>query len=60
MHAPEVDKPEGELWVAYAGTLGASYDVATLVEAAALLERRRLARAASKDDDQAPALPPCA
>lgn len=58
VHASEVDKPEGELWVTYAGTLGASYDVATLVEAAALLERRRLARTASPNDDGSPALPP--
>lgn len=40
-HAGEVAKPAGELWVTYAGTLGASYDVATLVQAAALLEARR-------------------
>ena len=38
INAPAVRKPEGELWVVYAGTLGASYDVATLVEAAALLD----------------------
>lgn len=42
--ASAVDKPEGELWVTYAGTLGASYDIATLVDAAAELERRREAR----------------
>lgn len=57
IHADEIDKTEGELWVAYAGTLGASYDVATLIEAAALLERQRLARSASPADDRAPALP---
>lgn len=44
-HANEIDKPDGEIWVTYAGTLGASYDLATLVEAAALLEQERLARA---------------
>ena len=32
--AAEVEKPEGELWVIYTGTLGASYDIATLIEAA--------------------------
>lgn len=42
--ADTIDKREGELWVTYAGTLGASYDVATLVEAAALLDRERCAR----------------
>lgn len=32
--APLAAKPEGEFWVAYAGTLGASYDIATLIRAA--------------------------
>ena len=36
----EIEKPAGEFWVVYAGTLGASYDVATLVEASALLAKR--------------------
>jgi len=36
-HAAEVAKPGGEFWVAYAGTLGASYDLATTVKAAAAL-----------------------
>ena len=57
-HAADVDKPAGELWVTYAGTLGASYDVITLVEAAALLERKRLTQAAAKGADPALALPP--
>ena len=39
----EIEKPEGELWATYAGTLGASYDLETLVRAAKLLEERRLA-----------------
>lgn len=30
-----ISKPDGEVWVTYAGTLGASYDLATLIEAAA-------------------------
>ena len=34
--AVEVHKPEGEFWVIYAGMLGASYDIATLIEAAKL------------------------
>ena len=33
-HAPSIDKPEGEFWATYAGTLGASYDLETLVRAA--------------------------
>ena len=35
-HASEVTKPEGELWVAYAGTMGTSQDLTTLVEAVAI------------------------
>ena len=33
-NASRVQKPEGEFWVTYAGTLGASYDIGTLIEAA--------------------------
>lgn len=44
-HAASITKPEGELWVTYAGTLGASYDLATLVRAAAALRTRTLPRA---------------
>lgn len=32
-HEGEIVKPEGEIWVIYAGMLGASYDIATLIEA---------------------------
>ena len=35
-----VEKPEGEFWVTYAGTLGTSYDIATLIRAADLLQKR--------------------
>lgn len=34
--ASDVVKPDGEIWVTYAGMLGASYDIATLVDAAAM------------------------
>ena len=34
--AADVAKPEGEIWVTYAGMLGASYDIATLIDAAKL------------------------
>ena len=37
-HSGEIEKPEGEVWFAYAGTLGASYDIATLVKAADCLK----------------------
>lgn len=33
-YASEIEKPAEELWVTYAGTLGASYDIATLIKAA--------------------------
>ena len=36
-HAKDIRKPAGEFWVTYAGTLGASYDLATTVKAAAAL-----------------------
>ena len=35
-HAADVVKPDGEFWVTYAGTLGASYDIQTLIDAASL------------------------
>ena len=41
-HKEEIVKPEGEFWVTYAGTLGASYDLETLIEAAGLLHKRGL------------------
>ena len=34
-HAAEIDKPQGEIWVSYAGTLSACYDLETLVKAIA-------------------------
>ena len=34
--AVDVHKPEGEIWVIYAGMLGASYDIATLIQAVKL------------------------
>ena len=37
-NADTVAKPAGEFWVTYAGTLGASYDLSTLVQAAKLAE----------------------
>ena len=40
-HRPEIDKPAGEFWVTYAGTLGASYDLATTIRAAASLAPSR-------------------
>ena len=43
-HADAIEKPNDEVWVAYAGTLGASYDLATLVQAGAELQKRRKAQ----------------
>jgi len=34
----KVNKPEGEYWVSYAGTLGSSYDIATLIKACKVIE----------------------
>ena len=34
--AADVVKPEGEIWVTYAGMLGASYDIATLIDASVM------------------------
>ena len=46
VHLGDVDKPSDELWAIYAGTLGASYDIATLIRASAMLEKRRVAHVA--------------
>lgn len=35
----DVSKPEDEFWITYAGTLGESYDLSTLIDAAALLHK---------------------
>ena len=40
LHAAEIEKPDDELWVIYAGTLGASYDLSTLIKASALLDSK--------------------
>lgn len=36
----EIDKPEDELWLTYAGTLGTSYDMITAIDAVARLKDR--------------------
>ncbi len=36
----KVEKPDGEFWITYAGTLGTSYDIPTLIRAADLLQQR--------------------
>lgn len=41
-HSKNIVKPAQELWISYAGTLGASYDLETLIRAGAELEKRRL------------------
>ncbi len=38
-HAAEVVKPEGEVWIIYAGTLSACYDLVTLVRAVASAQK---------------------
>ena len=39
----KVEKKDGEFWVTYAGTLGTSYDIATLIRAADVLKKRGIA-----------------
>jgi len=36
----KVEKSDGEFWVTYAGTLGTSYDIATLIRAADILQKQ--------------------
>lgn len=38
-HASKIDKPTGDIWVSYAGTLSACYDLETLVRAMALVQK---------------------
>jgi glycosyltransferase involved in cell wall biosynthesis len=33
-YSPEIKKPENEIWLTYAGTLGTSYDLITVIDAA--------------------------
>lgn len=40
-YSPEIEKGEGEFWVTYAGTIGTSYDIRTLVLVGEELIRRR-------------------
>jgi glycosyltransferase involved in cell wall biosynthesis len=35
-----VNKPSGEFWVTYTGTLGASYDIETMIRASEILQQR--------------------
>ncbi|WP_232050789.1 glycosyltransferase family 4 protein [Arabiibacter massiliensis] len=39
-YAGSIEKPDGEFWVTYAGTIGTSYDIRTMVLAAEELKRR--------------------
>lgn len=38
-HALQIDKPAGDIWVSYAGTLSACYDLETLVKAMSLVQK---------------------
>lgn len=40
-HGADITKPDDELWLLYTGTLGKSYDLVTLIRAAALYEQKR-------------------
>lgn len=37
---PQIEKPEGEFWISYAGTIGTSYDIRTMVLAGERLKKR--------------------
>jgi glycosyltransferase involved in cell wall biosynthesis len=39
-YAGEIEKPSDEFWVVYAGTLGHSYDIKTMIEASCLLKKK--------------------
>ena len=39
-YSPQIDKPDGEYWITYAGTLGESYDISTMIDAAAELKSK--------------------
>lgn len=39
-YAAKIEKAPGERWITYAGSLGKSYDLRTLIEAAALLQKQ--------------------
>ena len=38
-HASQIDKPAGDIWLSYAGSLSACYDLETLVRAMALVQK---------------------
>lgn len=40
-YSNEFIKPEDEIWITYAGTLGESYDIVTIILAAKVIENRR-------------------
>lgn len=37
-----VEKPDGEIWIGYCGTLGASYDITIVIDALAILKEKKL------------------
>lgn len=39
-YTPEIEKKPGEFWVTYAGTIGTSYDIKTMILAADVLKKR--------------------
>ena len=39
-NAGKIDKPEGDFWLIYAGTIGTSYDLATLIRAADMIKKK--------------------
>ena len=50
-YASTIEKPASEFWVTYAGTLGASYDLKTLILAAVKYKQKRNMRISSAEEE---------
>ena len=53
-YASTIEKKEGEVWVMYAGTLGSTYDLYTLLDAAEVLQSKQMAHIKFKILGQGP------
>ena len=56
-NAKAIEKPDGEFWVTYAGSIGTSYDIQNLVLAAKELLRRETSTTVAHDRDRTAPLP---
>ena len=53
-YSDSIYKEKDEIWIVYAGTLGASYDIMTILKAAEILEKKRTERIVFKILGQGP------